>query len=119
MSPFIRTTPPQQRDAGCSFSIPIDRDGTNEMVNRAVKGWEAKSDKVWRYYIRPGMKFWNGNKLTAKSFAFTQNLVIDPKFVSPQRNLYSQVEKAVVVDEYTVDVICKEPIRPSGGHGQL
>ena len=92
------------------FDTPIDRDGqTNEMVNRAVKGWEAKSDKVWRYYIRPGMKFWNGNKLTAKSFAFTQNLVIDPKFVSPQRNLYSQVEKAAVVDEYTVDVICKEP----------
>jgi peptide/nickel transport system substrate-binding protein len=92
------------------FDTPIDRDGqTNEMVNRAVKGWEAKSDKVWRYYLRPGMKFWNGNKLTAKSFAFTQNLVIDPKFVSPQRNLYSQVEKAAVVDEYTVDVICKEP----------
>src|SRR5512144_2139514 len=92
------------------FDSPIDRDGqTNEMIMRAVTGWEAKSDRVWRYHIRQRIKFWNGNKLTAKSFAFTQNLVIDPKFVSPQRNLYSQVEKAVVVDEYTVDVICKEP----------
>ncbi len=92
------------------FDSPIDRDGqSNEMLNRAVTGWEAKSDKVWRYHLRQGIKFWNGNKLTAKSFAFTQNRVIDPKFVSPQRNLYGQVEKAVVVDDYTVDVICKEP----------
>ena len=92
------------------WDTPIDRDGqTNEMINRAVTGWEAKSDTVWRYYVRQGIKFWNGNKLTAKSFAFTQNRVIDPKFASPQRNLYAQVEKAVEVDTYTVDIICKDP----------
>jgi len=92
------------------FDSPIDRDGqTNEMINRAVTGWEAKSDTVWRYYIRQGIKFWNGRPLTAKSYAFTQNRLVDPKFVSPQRNLYGQVEKAVAVDTYTVDIICKDP----------
>jgi len=92
------------------FDFPLDRDGqTNEMVPQAATGWEAKSDTVWRLHIRQGIKFWNGNPLTAKSFAFTQNRILDPKFVSPQRNWYLQIDKAVVVDPYTVDILCKTP----------
>ncbi len=92
------------------FDFPLDRDGqTNEMVPQAATGWEAKSDTVWRFYIRQGIKFWNGNPLTAKSFVFTQNRIIDPKFVSPQRNWFAQVDKAVAVDPYTVDILCKTP----------
>ena len=92
------------------WDTPMERGGqTNEMIPRAATAWESKSSTVWRYHIRQGIKFWNGNNLTAKSFAFTQNRLVDPNFVSPQRNLYKQVEKAVVVDDYTVDIICKEP----------
>ncbi|MEW6262419.1 MAG: ABC transporter substrate-binding protein [Thermodesulfobacteriota bacterium] len=90
------------------WDFPNFRDAqTNELLPMATTGWEPKSDTVWRFHIRQGIKFWNGNKLTAKSFAFTQNRMKAPG--SSHAGMFKSVEKVVVVDDYTVDVFCKEP----------
>ena len=85
-----------------------DKD-TNELIPWAATGFELAGERTWRFFIREGIRFWNGNPLTAESVAFTMNRIIDPDFVSPQRNAFAAIDKAVVVDDYTVDFVCKRP----------
>jgi peptide/nickel transport system substrate-binding protein len=85
-----------------------DKDN-NDLIPWVATRYELVNDMTWRFHIRKGIQFWNGNDLTAHSVAFTMNRILDPGYASPQRNAYAAIDKAVVVDDYTVDFVCKRP----------
>lgn len=91
------------------FDSPLMRTPEGELIPWVATKVETAGEIDWRFHLRKGIKFWNGNDLTAHSLAFTMNRIIDPEFVSPQRNMFAAIEKAVAVDDYTVDFICKRP----------
>lgn len=91
------------------WDSPVFRAPDNKLIPWACTEWRAVGDTLWRFKMRQGIRFWNGNPLTARSLAFSLNRIIDPKFVSPQRNQFAQIDKASATDDMTCDVHLKRP----------
>lgn len=74
-----------------------------------AKSWEFSEDKCSIvFHIKKGIKFHNGEKLTAEDVAFTFNWIINPDNASPNRSEYAWLKEVKVLDEYTVKFIEKE-----------
>lgn len=86
--------------------------GTLKPIPHVAKSWEVLSDAQVRFHLNEGIKFTNGEPLTADDVAFTFNWIADPATGSPNATELSWVEKAVVVDDYTVNVFTKLEYAP-------
>jgi peptide/nickel transport system substrate-binding protein len=60
---------------------------------------------IYVYHLRHGMKFWDGNEVTAADVANSINYVRYPQFASAFA--FNSVKSATVVDKYTVAVTLK------------
>lgn len=88
---------------------------TNELVGELATAWEQTDDVTWRFTLREGVTFHNGEEFNAEVAAFGINYTW-----SPENNfqIYQYVGpdmEAKVVDDYTIDVVTEapDPILPS------
>lgn len=72
----------------------------------AVK-WEIKEPTRWRFYLRKGVKFHNGNTFNADDVIFSYNRTMSEG--SDFKTRVSTIDKIVKVDDYTLDFITKQP----------
>lgn len=91
--------------------VALDVD-TLAPIPQVAKSWEVLSDTVTRFYLNEGIKFSNGEALTADDVAFTFNWIADPANGSPNATELIWMEKAVVVNDYTVDIVTKAEYAP-------
>lgn len=77
-----------------------------------AKSWEVLSDDRVRFYLNEGIKFHNGDELTAEDVAFTFNWMANPDNNSPNFTELVWLEEAIVVDKYTVDIVTKGDYAP-------
>jgi peptide/nickel transport system substrate-binding protein len=64
--------------------------------------------KTWEFKIRQGDTWQDGEPVTAADVAFTYNYVIDNDLYN-WTSYTTNIDKAEVVDDYTVRIICSEP----------
>ena len=75
----------------------------------AFKSWEVSPDElIWTCHLNEGMTWHDGEPVTAEDVAFTINYIIDND-ISTFTTATQYIEKAVVVDPYTVKIICTRP----------
>ena len=94
----------------------LNRDPTtNELVGELATAWEQTNDTTWRFTLRQGVTFHNGDPFNAEVAAFGINYTWSPEnnfqiyqYVGPDMT-------ASAVDEYTIDVVTEspDPILPS------
>jgi peptide/nickel transport system substrate-binding protein len=74
-----------------------------------AESWETSPDgKVWTFHIRKGVTWQDGEPLTAKDVAFSLNYIVENQLAS--YSTYTKlIERAEVVDESTVRVVCSKP----------
>jgi peptide/nickel transport system substrate-binding protein len=74
-----------------------------------AESWETSPDgKVWTFHIRKGVTWQDGEPLTAKDVAFSLNYIVENQLAS--YSTYTKlIERAEVVDDYTVRVVCSKP----------
>jgi len=82
---------------------------TNELVGELATAWEQTDDRTWRFTLRQGVTFHNGDPFNAEVAAYGINYTWSEEngfeiyqFIGPNIN-------ATAVDEYTVDVATVEP----------
>jgi peptide/nickel transport system substrate-binding protein len=82
-------------------------DGTG-YEGQAAERWEQIDPTTWRFYLRPGLTFQNGEPLNAEAVKWNIDRVRTREdfMVQPQWQFVSDVQ---VVDETTVDVITGAP----------
>jgi len=98
------------------YETLIARDSkTMKLVPALAESWEQVDDTTWRFTLRKGVKFHNGEDWNAEAAAYSINRVIDPDFASEQISFYATITGAKVVDEYTVEVTTEgpDPILPT------
>ena len=77
-----------------------------------AKSWEILADDQVRFYLNEGIKFHNGEDLTAEDVAFTFNWIADEANNSPNYTELIWMQEVVIIDDYTVDVITKPDYAP-------
>lgn len=66
--------------------------------------WEYIGNNTWRFYLRQGVKFHNGQEFTAEAVKFTFE-----KAMRPTGKSMLHLKEVRVVDKYTVDIVMEEP----------
>jgi len=79
----------------------------NIAVPDLATSWESPDGKVWTFHLKSGVKFSNGQPVTAKDVVFSYDRLRDPKVGAPTVKLYANVEKIEAVDDVTVKFTLK------------
>jgi peptide/nickel transport system substrate-binding protein len=85
------------------------RDPDHNLVPGLARDWKLVNDTTWQFRLRPGVKFHNGDPLTAADVKFTLQRAIDPSARTRIAPIFSTVEQVDVVDDLTVNIVTKGP----------
>lgn len=83
------------------------RDKNLKIIPGLAERWEVIDPLKWRFYLRKGVKFHNGEPFTADDVIFSLDRVRSPG--SEMKTRVPDTMKAVKVDDYTVDFILTTP----------
>ena len=64
---------------------------------------------TYRVALRRGVKFHDGQEMTASDVVFTYRQMLEPAFVSPLTGAFRAVKSVTALDDYTVEFKLKEP----------
>ena len=71
--------------------------------------WKLLNDTTWRFTLRKGVKFHNGEDFDATSVKFSLERNLDPKLKSAAISRMPLLAGVDIVDQYTVDVRTSKP----------
>lgn len=96
------------------FDFLVTRDAANKLAPGIATAWSSPDEKTWRFTIRKGVTFHNGEPCDANAVAYSINRLKDPATKSPIVEL-TYVTSAKAVDDYTVDfeMSAPDPIIPA------
>jgi len=98
------------------YEMLLFRDpATGEIVPGLADSYEQIDDTTWRFHLRQGIQFHNGESLDADAVVFSVERIIDPEFHSEQISFVATLTGASKVDDYTVDITTDgpDPILPA------
>jgi peptide/nickel transport system substrate-binding protein len=78
-----------------------------EIEPALAERWEILDPTLWRFHLRKGVKFSNGNVFNADDVVFTFKRGAAP--VSPFRGILRAVKEVRKVDDHTVDFVLNTP----------
>jgi peptide/nickel transport system substrate-binding protein len=86
----------------------VTRDANGKIVGALATSWERIDDTTWRFHLRPGVKFQNGEPFDAESVRYTLEQAKQPK--SQSHGSFVLLREAKVIDANTVDIITESPV---------
>jgi len=90
------------------FDTLTTRGADNTLAPGLATAWESPDPLTWRFHLRPGVRFHNGEPCDARAVEFSIDRLLDPATKSPIVEL-RYVTKATAVDELTVDLHTSQP----------
>jgi peptide/nickel transport system substrate-binding protein len=79
----------------------------NQAIPDLAAKWDSPDGKIWTFYLREGVKFSNGNDVTAEDVVFSYKRMTDPEVGAPTASLYENIETVEAVDPLTVKFTLK------------
>ena len=89
---------------GSIFESLLDRDARAAIVPSLAESYAPFDDTTWRFTLRRGVTFHNGEPFNAEAAAFSVNRILDKESKTQRSSYLENIAGARVVDEYTVDV---------------
>jgi peptide/nickel transport system substrate-binding protein len=81
----------------------------DEFEGRLAESWEVLDDVTWRFYLREGIEFHNGEPYNAEAAKFSIDRILedDQMIVHSQ---WTHIKEVRIVDEYTIDIETHDPV---------
>ncbi len=98
----------------------VGKDKDLKIVPLLAESWDRPDSLTWRFKLRRGVKFHNGEDVTAQAVKATIDVMIDPELAKAKkvqvssivRGNFRTVERVEAPDPYTVVIKTKTPYRP-------
>ena len=91
------------------FDGLVTRDADMRIVPEIAESWRRIDDLTWEFAIRPGIRFHNGDVLSAEDAAFTIQRTITPEAIggqsSPRKGLLGSVSRAEALSDLGVELL--------------
>ena len=88
-----------------SMYDPLSRvDEEGNLTYFLAESYEPEGDDAWLVHLKPGVKWSDGTEFTAEDVVFTINRMKDPETGTIWTAVYSYIDSAEVVDDYTVRI---------------
>ena len=94
------------------FDSLVGRDAENRIVPQLAESWRFVDDVTLQLKLRKGVVFHDGEPFNAEAVRFTFLRVLDPEQKSPNRANVAEITRIDVVDDYTVNLITRQPYAP-------
>ena len=81
---------------GLASAQLVNTTGSGQLKPQLAASWKESADKLsWTFTLRPGLKFSNGQPLTAKDVVATFDSILSPSSQSPAASSFSGILKSV------------------------
>jgi peptide/nickel transport system substrate-binding protein len=107
LDPYTLNESTTHAHLGQVFEGLVTRDKDLKIIPALAESWETPEPTRWRFHLRKGVKFQNGNRFTADDVIFSAERV-QKKGSNLQTRIPSGTQ-VVKVDDYTVDFILTSP----------
>src|SRR5262244_2157040 len=94
------------------FDSLVGRDAENRIVPQLAESWRFVDDVTLQLKLRKGVVFHDGEPFNAEAVRFTFQRVLDLEQKSPNRATVAEIARVDVVDDYTVNLITRQPYAP-------
>jgi peptide/nickel transport system substrate-binding protein len=91
------------------YDALVTIDAKGDFVPALATEWSNPDPLTWRFKLRQGVKFHNGEAFDAKAVKFTFDRALDPNFKAPYFSRISAIKGVEVVDDQTVDFKTEAP----------
>ncbi|MGD9676564.1 MAG: ABC transporter substrate-binding protein, partial [Candidatus Bipolaricaulia bacterium] len=109
LNPFVGYSVPAYEVYHLNYDMLVGYAANGDARPEIADSWTTSDDGlVWTFKIHPGIKWQDGEPLTAKDVAFTYNYIIDNE-MSAFNTFTANIEKAVAVDDDTVQFRLTKP----------
>jgi peptide/nickel transport system substrate-binding protein len=108
LDPTFSVHTPSRNVYGLLFDALVHRNRQLALEPRALERWERLDATTWRFHVRKGVRFHNGEPLDAQAVKFTFDIITD-KERSPAAALFRPIKAVQVQDPYTLSVTTDGP----------
>ncbi|MBI4772727.1 MAG: peptide-binding protein [Deltaproteobacteria bacterium] len=112
--PMLSSDSSSHAIAGLVYNGLVKYDKDINLVGDLAEKWNISEDgTVIDFHLRKGVKWHDGSPFTAEDALFTYKVMIDPKTPTAYADDFLQVQKAELIDSYTMRVTYKRPFAPA------
>ncbi|MFC5602476.1 ABC transporter substrate-binding protein [Sporosarcina koreensis] len=92
------------------FEPLIGRNPDGTMTPLLATEWENTDDLTWKFKLREGVKFHNGEILTPEAVKYSVDYIMDEKNKSGYRGHFAPIKEVRIIDELNFEIITSEPM---------
>ena len=113
MNPFVRMISTDQLIRSLMYETLFDFDLQNKIVPALGESWTISKDGLeYDVKLRAGVKFHNGEEMTAEDVKWSVEYAMDPKNAATGFSLLKPIESITVVEKHRIRFKLKEPTAP-------
>ena len=109
LDPRIGTDAMSERIGGLLFDALVRKDEHFRMQPWLATSWTQPDPLTWIFHLRPGVRFTNGQPLTAEDVAFTINSLVDGSLLTSKAGAFANVLRAEAPDPATAVIHMRHP----------
>jgi len=109
LDPRIGTDAQSERIGMLLFDSLVHRDEHFNLQPWLAEKWEIPDPKTYIFHLRPGVRFHNGQPLTARDVKWTFDSLLNSTVISARASSYKLVERVDAPDDHTVIFHLKDP----------